>query len=490
MKTNAKFDVVVIGAGPAGITSALRLLRLNYRVAIVEQATFPRANLGVSLSPGIWKLFQYLGALPLLQRAHYRFKLPAQVIWEQPEVRHFSAEARGPGIVVDRGQLDLELLEFGKSQGLEVYQPMRFEQALRQGNAWLIKLNSIQGAAELECAFVIDARGATTLQPEERIDLGPSMTAIWADAEIKADFEDIRVEACADGWLWGAPLTNGKVRQIAYVDPLWAQRQAPGQILSSLLHQSKLFVPQNLPAYAVQTWSIFQSVHQRPWEEGYVRVGEAAACLDPLSNTGVEKSVRQGFQAALAIHTVLSGGDAEMARQYFEERVTEMVVQHMAWTRKYYGEAWPESDKGFWKRHLDWKYGDAGTGSSFASRLIGQVRQMEREPSPQAQAPIQVATMMAELWGKQTVLSPNAQLEDMPCAVGNQLVMRKVLAHPGLDRRMALLGDVQLIPLLEVLQQQLSLGEIVQQWSQQIPFEKASQVALWLWQKGVLEEQA
>jgi len=37
-----RFDVVVVGAGPAGSTAAYRLARAGARVALLERATFPR----------------------------------------------------------------------------------------------------------------------------------------------------------------------------------------------------------------------------------------------------------------------------------------------------------------------------------------------------------------------------------------------------------------------------------------------------------------
>ena len=39
------YDILIIGAGPAGTCAALRLLSLGYRVAMAESEVFPRHRL-------------------------------------------------------------------------------------------------------------------------------------------------------------------------------------------------------------------------------------------------------------------------------------------------------------------------------------------------------------------------------------------------------------------------------------------------------------
>src|SRR5205809_8033562 len=74
MKTmHSKFDVVVVGAGPAGSATALRLSRMGCRVALVERTRFEKPRVGESLSPavqpllaelGVWQEFLRLEPLP------------------------------------------------------------------------------------------------------------------------------------------------------------------------------------------------------------------------------------------------------------------------------------------------------------------------------------------------------------------------------------------------------------------------------------------
>ena len=56
------FDVVIVGAGPAGSATAIGLARLGYEVALVDKKAFPREKLcGDFINPINWAIFRDLG---------------------------------------------------------------------------------------------------------------------------------------------------------------------------------------------------------------------------------------------------------------------------------------------------------------------------------------------------------------------------------------------------------------------------------------------
>ena len=59
-----RFDVAIVGAGPAGSSAAISLARKGYSVILLERAIFPREKLcGDFLNPANWPLLERLGVV-------------------------------------------------------------------------------------------------------------------------------------------------------------------------------------------------------------------------------------------------------------------------------------------------------------------------------------------------------------------------------------------------------------------------------------------
>src|SRR5215471_11357957 len=113
------YDVVIVGAGPAGSAAAIMLARHGRSVAILDKEKFPREKLcGDFINPANWPTFRQLGvAEELLAASRER-------ISEFRITSHLGAEARvslptsgdGPayGMGLRRSSLDAILLRCAK----------------------------------------------------------------------------------------------------------------------------------------------------------------------------------------------------------------------------------------------------------------------------------------------------------------------------------------------------------------------------------------
>ncbi len=66
-KTN--FDAIVIGAGPAGTTTAALLAEKGHEVMVVEKEKFPRYHIGESLIPFCYFPLKRLGLVDKLRQS-------------------------------------------------------------------------------------------------------------------------------------------------------------------------------------------------------------------------------------------------------------------------------------------------------------------------------------------------------------------------------------------------------------------------------------
>ena len=75
------YDVIVIGGGPAGSTTAALVAEYGHRVLLLEREKFPRFQIGESLMPGTYWSFKRLGILDKLKKSEFvRMLIPAVLV--------------------------------------------------------------------------------------------------------------------------------------------------------------------------------------------------------------------------------------------------------------------------------------------------------------------------------------------------------------------------------------------------------------------------
>jgi flavin-dependent dehydrogenase len=140
------YDVIVVGAGVAGASSAILLGREGYRVLLLDRAVFPRhKTCGEGIMPEGVRILDTLGVLPaVLERggalaSGLRFRSQAGV-WAQADFPPMSGE-RAYSLVVRRYELDHILVQRARSMpSVTVREGFAVLEALYDGG-------SIQGVA-------------------------------------------------------------------------------------------------------------------------------------------------------------------------------------------------------------------------------------------------------------------------------------------------------------------------------------------------------
>ena len=80
MMENNHFDVIIIGAGPAGSSAATILAENGRRVLVLEREKFPRYHIGESLIPFTFHPLERLGMVDRLRDSAFVKKYSVQFI--------------------------------------------------------------------------------------------------------------------------------------------------------------------------------------------------------------------------------------------------------------------------------------------------------------------------------------------------------------------------------------------------------------------------
>src|SRR5262249_25803221 len=119
-------------------------------------------------------------------------------------------------VIVERGRFDRILLDAARRAGASLLSPARAFAPIRRGSGWSVPVDTLKGPVTVEADFLVDARGKRSALPAT----GEATVALcgrWRETELPA-VPEMRVDACPEAWLWGAPLPDGSFTALAFVD--------------------------------------------------------------------------------------------------------------------------------------------------------------------------------------------------------------------------------------------------------------------------------
>mgnify|MGYP003308027020 FL=1 len=123
-------DILVVGGGPAGSTTATLLAQQGWKVVLCEAETFPREHVGESLLPASIPILLKSGAFAAVEAEGFLPKYGATMVWgsqSEPWSWYFrDASQRYPSsFQVTRSRFDQILLENAREHNVDVREAHR-----------------------------------------------------------------------------------------------------------------------------------------------------------------------------------------------------------------------------------------------------------------------------------------------------------------------------------------------------------------------------
>lgn len=344
------YDVLVVGAGPGGVATAIGAARAGLRPLVVDAAAFPRDKtcgdgltidavrilhgLGIDIGaePGAEPVTDVLITSPAGRPVEV--PLPAGATPVAATIPRLALDAR---LVARARELGLEVRDDCAVESLEVPGPADGP----RGNADGEVVAHLADGTRVRAPWVVAADGHYStvrrlVRPDDPVDLGSWHAARQYFSNVRERRLQVLFEPdLLPGYAWVFPLPGGRAnvgygvlrgpgRKGHELKALWPDLLARPSMRRAL-------GPDAIPEDRVRAWPIPAVFDVDDLATGRVLfVGDAANVADPMTGEGIAQAMTSGLLAAGAI---AHGGSAAHVREHYTLDVARELGRdlHFAW---------------------------------------------------------------------------------------------------------------------------------------------------------------
>ena len=354
--TQSQYDIIVIGAGPAGAVVSALLNQRGYRVLVLEKTYFPRFSIGESLLPQSMRFLEQANMLDAVHAAGFQFKNGAAFScaerYESFDFNEKFTEGWGTTYQVQRDKFDKILADTAEQQGVEIcYGQTVTAFEYHQKTAYVTVADEDGDVYKLSSQFVLDASGYGRVLPRllglDKPSNFPSRTSLFTHIEdriqdetydrnkilitVHPDFQDV--------WYWLIPFSNGR-SSVGVVATQTFIQQLDGETedkLKQLINESgwmaTLLKQANFDTRVGELTGYACDVSQL-YGDGYALLGNAGEFLDPVFSSGVTIALKSSSLAASVLDKQLQGEEEDWHNAFV------LPLQQGIHTFKEFVEAW------------------------------------------------------------------------------------------------------------------------------------------------------
>ena len=466
MTADIDAEICVLGGGPAGAVAARRLAELGHDTVLVDRTAAEASPRAESLAPSILPIVDSLQLRDDIDAAVFCRESRALVLWGADAVQEKSF-ATVSSLLVERTHFDRRLRQAAVRVGVRLITPARAHSPQRRASGgWLVPVTTAAGSTTIKATFLVDARGRRHHRPVDGAPRTAAISAFWTACD--RSFAETRIEAGCDEWLWGSPLPRLRYVATIFLDSegvAGTGSVSRAELYRCLLSRSQLLkdLVQGDMIGPVRVRDATARLSPDPIGRDFIRVGEAAVAIDPLSSQGIQEALLAAIQAGAAVHTILTPGcDPAPALEFYRERRQTVAARSRLTAARFY------------RAHAD--------RSSFWARRSSMPEDADTNHARELRS---ASSLPADLR-----LSQALRIVEAPVLSGTLIRRARALSHPRLERPVAYFGGVALAPLVEDAGGASATDQILLRWTRRVPLETARSIMDWMWTVGILDPQA
>jgi flavin-dependent dehydrogenase len=364
--SHSRYQVLVVGGGPAGLATATYLARRGLTAMVIERSAYDDVRVGEHLQPaGVLELRAIKSRSELPLDAHFA-SAGVVAYWGSNTPNHmdYFLQTGQQGLNLSRPRFDADLARACELSGATVARSASLVSAVRTCSTWDVEIVVNGAIRRLPVCVIVDAtgraatfarrQGATVCADDRQI----ALVAFANGSRKRAAHSRSVVEAIETGWWYAAPIGDARSICMLVTDHdlvpnrtinrhAWWREQL-GRTTQLPDHFGDSGPPPRLMVRSARSQHLDVASGI-----GWLAVGDAAMAFDPLASQGIAKALEQGKRAAASIVAYLAGDPSslerfalELQREYNAYRSTRAAYYHLE-------RRWAEST--FWKRRHEFR---------------------------------------------------------------------------------------------------------------------------------------
>jgi clorobiocin biosynthesis protein Clo-hal len=341
-----KYDVIIIGGGPAGSTVGTLLSQKGYDVLLLERHKFPRFHIGESITAFGFHAFKALGVYDELKAMNYVQKKGLEFVMREGNKKvYFPSDLiNEPGekpwaFQMQRAKLDEVLLNNAKRKGVTVLEERLVKQVLFDGDRAVgvefrdLTPGSSDDVQRVSARWIVDASGQGSI-------LNRQLEDNWADdpllekkfavyshfkgVNIVNSDDELNFKLCVHDnrrdWAWWLPIEKDVVSLGVVLSQETVKNESKTKDLEAIFYKYAADIPhvdkllQDPNVRRIEKFRCGRDYSYRAkrfYGPGWALVGDSGGFIDPIFSTGMQIAFNSAFTLAEHLDTALKSEPAD-----------------------------------------------------------------------------------------------------------------------------------------------------------------------------------
>jgi flavin-dependent dehydrogenase len=354
----------IIGGGPAGLATAIKLKHYNFEVVLFEASEHDQITIGEHLAAEAIHEFKKLKIPETILKKNSIPCTEVQNAWGAQDI-HYNESIFNPfgaGYILTRPDFDADLFKHCSEVGIDAKKGVRISKINKAETGWEVFTKN----QKTHVNFLIDASGRnskfnfdSSIKKEKQNNLIGITKHINLNSITSMNSSHLLVEPTKNGWWYTVQIASGTIISTFMTDAnlLKASKVTSSEFWDLQLENS-VHTKARLSTLEIPKNDFIKSAHshisKHIFGENWLKVGDAAQSFDPLSSAGILKGLKMGQQAADAVYKHFNNDST--AFKVYEDEIKKQHEEYEKLKAEYYTKESRWMQHSFWyKRNLQVK---------------------------------------------------------------------------------------------------------------------------------------